>query len=70
MFYGREPCLSVQRKNILMSVFVSGGLRKIFEPKREVRRGEWRKSHNEELHDLYTSPNTVWPKSELNVISY
>jgi hypothetical protein len=33
-------------------------LRKIFEPKREED-GSWRKLHNDELHDLYSSPNIV-----------
>jgi hypothetical protein len=31
-------------------------LKKIFGPKREVTRG-WRKLHDEEPHDLYSSPN-------------
>jgi hypothetical protein len=34
-------------------------LRRIFGPKRdEVTRG-WRKWHNEELHNLYSSPNII-----------
>jgi hypothetical protein len=32
-------------------------LRRIFEPKRDEVTGEWGKSHNEELNDLYSSPN-------------
>ena len=32
-------------------------LRRIFGPKRDEVRGEWRKLHNEELNDLYPSPN-------------
>jgi len=35
-------------------------LRRIFEPKRDKVTKEWRKLHNEELNDLYSSPNTVW----------
>jgi hypothetical protein len=34
-------------------------LRGIFVPKRGEITGEWRKFHNEELHDLYSSPNIV-----------
>jgi len=34
-------------------------LRKIFEPRRDEVTGEWRRSHNEELNDLYSSPNIV-----------
>jgi hypothetical protein len=35
-------------------------LRRIFGPKRNEVTGECRKLHNEELNDLYTSPNIVW----------
>jgi hypothetical protein len=34
-------------------------LRNIFGPKRDEVVGEWRKLHNEELHDLYSSPNII-----------
>jgi hypothetical protein len=33
--------------------------RRIFGPKREEVAGGWRRLHNEELHNLYASPNTV-----------
>jgi hypothetical protein len=33
-------------------------LRRIFGPKREVE-GSWRKLHNDELHNRYSSPNIV-----------
>jgi hypothetical protein len=34
-------------------------LRRIFRPRREEVTGEWIKLHNEELNDLYPSPNIV-----------
>ena len=37
-------------------MFEKRGLRRIFGPKREEVTGEWRKLHNDEHNDLYTSP--------------
>jgi hypothetical protein len=34
-------------------------LRRIFGPKRDEVRGDGRKLHNEELHNLYSSPNII-----------
>jgi hypothetical protein len=34
-------------------------LRRIYGPKRDEVTGDWRKLHNEELHNLYSSPNTI-----------
>ena len=35
-------------------------LRKIFESKGDKVIGKWRKLHNGELRNLYTSPNIMW----------
>jgi len=40
-------------------VFENRALKTIFGPKRDEVTGEWRKLHNEELNDLYCSPNIV-----------
>jgi hypothetical protein len=40
-------------------VFENSVLRRIFGPKRDELTGEWRKLHNEELHDLYSSPSII-----------
>jgi hypothetical protein len=34
-------------------------LRRIFGSKRDEVTGGWRKQHNEELHNLYTSPRII-----------
>jgi hypothetical protein len=40
-------------------VFANRVLRRIFGPKRDEATGEWRRLHNEELNDLYLSPNII-----------
>jgi hypothetical protein len=40
-------------------VFENRVLRRIFGPKRDEVTGEWRKLHNEELHDLYSLPSII-----------
>jgi hypothetical protein len=40
-------------------VFENRVLRRIFGPKRDEVTGGWRKLHNEELHNLYSSPSII-----------
>jgi len=40
-------------------VFENMALRRIFGPRKDRVRGEWRRLHNEEPNDLYSSPNIV-----------
>jgi len=47
------------REECRLRVFENRVLRRIFGPKRDVVIREWRKLHNEELNDLYSSPSTV-----------
>jgi hypothetical protein len=41
------------------AMFENRALRRIFRPKRDEATGEWRRLHNEELNDLYSSPNII-----------
>jgi hypothetical protein len=49
----------ILREERRLRVFENRALRKIFGPKREKVTRQCRKLHNEELNDLYTSPNIV-----------
>src|SRR5215510_1707092 len=59
VLYGRETWSLTLREERRLRVFENRVLRRIFGPKRVEVTGEWRKLHNEELHDLYSSPNIV-----------
>jgi hypothetical protein len=54
VLYGYETV--TLREEHRLRVFENGVLRRIFGPKRDEVSGEWRKLHNEELHNLYSSP--------------
>jgi hypothetical protein len=42
-----------------LRVFENRVLRRVFGPKRDEVTGEWRKLHNEELRDVYSSPSLI-----------
>jgi hypothetical protein len=42
-----------------LRVFENRVLRRVFGPKRDEVTGEWRRLHNKELNDLYSSPNII-----------
>jgi len=48
------------RDECRLSVYEKRVLRMILGPKRSEVAGEWRRVHNEELNDLYSSPNIIW----------
>jgi hypothetical protein len=54
--HGCETWSLTLREEHRLTVFENRVLRKIFGPKRDEAMGEWRKLHNEELRDLYSSP--------------
>jgi hypothetical protein len=47
------------RKEHRLGVFENKVLKRIFGPKRDKVIGEWRKLHNKELRDLYSSLSIV-----------
>jgi len=59
VLYRCETWSLTLREERRLRVFENRVLRRILEPKRDEVRREWRKLHNEEINDLYCSPNVV-----------
>jgi hypothetical protein len=59
VLYGCENWSLMLREEHRLTVFENRVLRRIFGPKRDEVTGEWRKLHNEELHNLYSSADII-----------
>jgi hypothetical protein len=59
VLYGCETWSLGVREEHKLRVFKNRVLRRMFGPKRDGVTGGWRKLHNEELHDLYSSPSMI-----------
>ena len=59
VLYGCETWSLTLREERRLRAFENRVLRRIFGPKRNEVTRQWRKLHNEELKDLYCSPNIV-----------
>jgi hypothetical protein len=59
VLYGCETWSFTLREEHRLRVFENRVLGRIFGPKRDGVTVEWRRLHNEELNDLYSSPNII-----------
>jgi hypothetical protein len=59
VLYGCDTWSLTLREDRRVRVFENRVLRRIFGPKRDEVAGEWKKLHNEELHNLYSSPDII-----------
>ena len=59
VLYECEAWSLTLREERKLRVFENMVLRRIFGPRRDEVTGEWRRLHNEELSDLYSTPNIV-----------
>jgi hypothetical protein len=59
VLYAYETCCLILREEHRLRVFENRVLRRIFGSKKDEVTGGWRKLHNEELRDLYSSPSII-----------
>ena len=59
VLYGCETWSLTLREERKLKVSENTVLRRIFGPRRVEVKAEWRRLHNEELNNLYSSPNIV-----------
>jgi hypothetical protein len=59
VLYACETWSLTLREGLRLRVFENRVLRRIFGPQRDKVTGEWRKLHNEERRDLYSSPSII-----------
>jgi hypothetical protein len=59
VLYGCETWSLTLWEEHRLRVFENRVLRRIFGPKRDEVTGEWKKLHNEELHNFYSSPDII-----------
>jgi hypothetical protein len=59
VLYGCKTWSLILREEQRLRVLENRVLRRIFGPKRDEVRGGWRKLHNEELHNLYSSLSVI-----------
>jgi hypothetical protein len=54
-----ETWSSILKEELRLRVFENKVLKRIFGPNGAEVTGDWRKLHNEELHNLFSSPNII-----------
>jgi hypothetical protein len=59
VLYGCETWSLALREEHRLRVLENRVLRRLFGAKRDEVMGEWRKLHNEELHELYSSSSII-----------
>jgi hypothetical protein len=59
VLYGCKTYSLTLREKHRPRMFENRVLMRIFGPRRDEVTGDWRKLHNEELHNFYSSPNII-----------